>query len=105
LDLTDNNIDIEDTLLTDLVILCCPIGLNRTNTMSARIEARSINPIIKESMMMLKQGLGRLMRDPKQTNRNIWFLDGRIYCPWKGMDDFQKLVIRALSQYKKVTDF
>jgi len=105
LDLTDTNTDIEDTLLTDLAILCCPIGLNRTNTMSARIEARSINPIIKESMMMLKQGLGRLMRDPTQANRNIWFLDGRIYCPWKGMDEFQKLVIRALSQYKKVNTF
>lgn len=104
LDLSDHNAE-EDTLLTDLVIICCPIGLNRSNTMIARIEARSMSPINKESIMMLKQGLGRLMRDPKQTNRNIWFLDGRIYCPWKGMEHFQKLVIRTLLQYKLNAQF
>jgi len=105
LDLKETNAEIEDTVLTDLVILCCPIGMNRTNTMNARIEARSMNPIIKEALMMLKQGLGRLMRDPTQTDRNIWFLDGRIFTEWKGMEELQKSVIKLLMRYKKQKNF
>lgn len=105
LDLKEKNTEIKDTLLTDLVIACCPFGLNRTNTMNARIEARSMNPIIKEALMMLKQGLGRLMRDATQTERNLWFLDGRIYCDWKCMDEFKKSVLKILGQYKKQKQF
>lgn len=105
LNLREINTEIEDTLLTDLVIVCCPFGMNRTNTMNARIEAKSMNPIIKEALMMLKQGLGRLMRDATQTDRNIWFLDGRIYCEWKGMEEFQKSAVKTLSQYKKICTF
>ena len=100
LNLTDTDKSNVDNLLTDLVILCSPLNLNRTNTMIARVEARSISPIIKEALMMLKQGLGRLMRDESQDDRHIWFLDGRIYGQWKQMEEFQKSTLKLLSLYK-----
>lgn len=99
LDLSDEDANV-DTLLTDLVITCCPIGLNRTTTMNARIEARSMQPVTKEALMLLKQGLGRLMRDEKQKNRNIWFLDGRIWTKWSGLENFQSSVKMMLNGYK-----
>lgn len=99
LDLKDESTK-PDTLLTDLIIACCPIGLNRTTTMNARIEARSTQPIIKEALMMLKQGLGRLMRDEDQRDRNIWFLDGRVWIKWPGMESFQNAVKKMLESYK-----
>ena len=106
LNLKEDNENIEDTLFTDLVITCCPLNNNRSNTMLARIEARSMNPIIKEALMTLKQGLGRLMRNEKQQGRKIWFLDGRIYHgTWKGMEEMQKSTIKLLLQYKKVIIF
>ena len=100
LNLAESDGAIEDTLLTDLIIVCCPIGMNRTNTMNARIEARSIQPLIKEALMTLKQGLGRLMRNERQKNRHIWFLDGRIYSEWKGMEEFQQSILKIFSLYK-----
>lgn len=88
-----------DTLLTDLVITCCPVGMNRTNTMNARVEKYRTHPIIKEALMMLKQGFGRLMRDHKQTGKHLWFMDGRIWTEWKGMRDFQRSVEAMLRNY------
>lgn len=94
----------EDTLLTDLIIACSPVGLNRTNTMEGRIYGRTGNinlqPIIKEALMMFKQGLGRLMRSGTQKNRHIWILDGRIWSKWEGMENFQKSVEKMLRLYK-----
>lgn len=98
LDIRDKESE-NDTLLTDLVIACCPVGMNRTNTMNARIGARKMQPIIKEALMMLKQGLGRLMRDGKQTGRHLWFLDGRIWTEWNGMKNFQQSVEAMLRNY------
>ena len=95
----------EDTVLTDLVIACCPVGLNRTNTMNARIDARHMQPITKEALMILKQGMGRLMRDERQTNRHIWILDGRIWNEWNGMLDFQKSVEAMLRNYPNQETF
>ncbi len=94
-----------DTLLTDLVIACCPIGMNRTNTMNARIDKYKTHPIIKEALMMLKQGFGRLMRDDKQTGRHLWFLDGRIWTEWGGMKDFQQSVGAMLRNYPNREEF
>lgn len=94
-----------DTLLTDLAIACAPLGLNRSSTMLARIERMSVNPIIKEALMMLRQGLGRIIRDEAMRNRNIWFLDGRIWMDWKGMKLFCMSVRRILEEYKNINIF
>ena len=89
-----------DTLLTDLVIACVPVGLNRSSTMLTRIQKNSVFPIIKEALMIFRQGLGRLVRSDKATNKNLWVLDGRIWGSWPGMEQFQKSARYLLRQYK-----
>lgn len=95
----------DDNLLTDLIIACCPLGLNKTNTMLYRIEKQNIHPIIKEALMQLKQGLGRLMRNGRQRNKNIWILDGRLWSDWKGMRSFQQAALLMLNDYKNQKNF
>jgi|GEM_PF-1649751 len=99
--LSEEDKSIEDTVISDLVITCCPFGTNNSNAMNARIEAKKLSPIKNESLMMLKQGIGRLVRSPDHKDKHIWFLDGRIYTEWEGMQDFQKSVKVLLSRYKK----
>jgi len=94
-----------DTLLTDLVITCCPFGMNRSNTMNARIEQKKLSPIKNESLMMLKQGLGRPVRRENHTNKHIWILDGRLFTDWPGMNDFSKSVNQLFKPYKKRVEF
>ncbi|MBU2786264.1 hypothetical protein HAP93_10910 [Acidithiobacillus ferriphilus] len=94
----------EDTLLTTLVIACAPIGLNKTTTMIARTE-RTILPIIQESVLQLRQGMGRLIRSRDAVNRHIWFLDGRPWVEWPHMDPWQKGVRKVLDGYKNRATF
>lgn len=91
----------KDNLLTDLVIVRCPLGLNRSTTMLVRIEGRGVDPIIKEALLMLKQGLGRLIRRDKAQNRHLWIMDGRLWRPWDGMERFTGAARSILGKYKK----
>ncbi len=89
----------QDTLATDLVIACLPVGLNQTSTMRSRTEATGTHPVTQEALMMLRQGLGRIVRDKGMKDRHIWFLDGRIWTGWPGMRAFCLSVRRVLEQY------
>lgn len=101
LDLSDKTVSAEkDFLLTDLIIGCLPVGLNRTATMMARIDRTGTNAIEKEALMMLRQGLGRLIRREGVTDRHIWFLDGRLWTDWKGMEGLTSAGRKILQDYK-----
>lgn len=105
-DLRDKSVPAqEDRLLTDLVVACCPIGLNQTSTMLARIERTSIKPIVSEGLMILRQGLGRLIRHPDVCNRHIWMLDGRIWGPWPGMEKFTRAASFLVNGYAQRESF
>ena len=95
----------KDTLLTDLVIGCLPVGLNRTSTMAARKETQGMYPVIKETLMMMLQGLGRAVRSECATEKHIWVLDGRIWSPWNGMKSLQQSARRLLDKYPKQERF
>lgn len=102
LDLADKDASPEeDTLLTDLVILRTPIGLNRSTTRLAQIEIRGTDPIIKEALLFFKQGLGRLIRRNKVKDRHIWIMDGRLWRSWPHMERFTAAARSILGKYKK----
>lgn len=90
----------QDAMLTDLIIGCLPVGLNRSATMQARIDRMGTNPIEKEALMMLRQGLGRLIRREGVQDRHIWFLDGRLWTDWPGMDRLKRAATKILYAYK-----
>lgn len=94
----------KDTLLMDLVIACSPIGLNQTATMLRRIEQTNTSAIAKEGLLILKQGLGRLIRRDGVEGRRIWILDGRIWSDnW--LKQFTGPAKRLLGKYKNVAYF
>jgi ATP-dependent DNA helicase DinG len=92
----------DDFMLTDLIIACLPVGLNRSETMLARVERTGTWAIEKEAVIMLKQGLGRLIRRSGLTDRHIWFLDGRLWLPWPGMESFTAAARRVLMEYHHI---
>lgn len=67
-----------DYLLTDLIIPRVPFGMNRTSTHYSRAKYYSSHER-NETLLLFKQGLGRLMRRDKVRHRRIWVLDGRIF--------------------------
>lgn len=89
----------KDFLLTDLVIVRLPVGLNRSTTMLQRIENRGAYPIINEALLMFKQGLGRLIRRNHVTDRHIWIMDGRLWNRWDGMEKFTASARSLLGKY------
>jgi ATP-dependent DNA helicase DinG len=95
----------QDTLATDLVIACLPVGLNQTSTMRSRTEITGTHPVAQEALMMLRQGLGRIVRDKGMKDRHIWFMDGRIWNAWQGMRSFCLSVRRILEQYPEGDPF
>ncbi|WP_075588194.1 helicase C-terminal domain-containing protein [Rhodoferax antarcticus] len=105
LDLSDNDAKASvDKLLTNLVIACCPIGLNQSPTMQRRIELTNTSAIAKEGLLIFKQGLGRLIRRDQVKDRHIWVLDGRIWSQnW--LPQFTGPVKRLLKKYKKTVEF
>jgi Rad3-related DNA helicase len=106
LDLADKSVAaFNDFLLTDLVIGCAPIGLNQSPTMLRRKEIWNMEPIIKEALLTLKQGLGRLIRRDGVTDRRLWIMDGRIFSEWPKMVAFTSSAKRLLSNYKKKSVF
>lgn len=101
-DLTDKAVpESEDYLLTDLIIGCLPVGLNRSSTMAARVETQGLNPIIKEALMILRQGIGRPVRSENAKEKHIWIMDGRLWTEWPGMAPLQKSARRVLEKYSK----
>ena len=99
-DLTDKNTSTEtDFLLTDLIIGCLPIGLNRSSTMNSRIEHQGLEPLKKEALMTLLQGLGRAVRSENAVFKNIWVMDGRIWSNWPSMRTLQQSARKILEKY------
>ena len=69
--------DIPDAL-TDLVLPLMPFGVNRSITQARREAIKGVYPMIYAATMMMRQGLGRLVRAPDvPRNRRIHFLDAR----------------------------
>ncbi len=100
IDLTDPSVPPErDNLLTDLVIVRMPVGLNRTNSALARIERSGTASISNEALLTFKQGLGRLIRRTGVTDRRIWILDGRIFGSWNRMPQLTGAARRLLREY------
>ena len=94
----------DDTLLSHLIIACCPIGLNRTPTMQRRIEKSYTLAIAQEALISLKQGLGRLIRRKDVKHRNIYVLDARIWSLiW--FPAFCMGARKMLSKYKTTREF
>lgn len=90
-----------DDLLSDLVIACLPVGLNRTVSMLRRVERTGMQPVTQEATMLLRQGVGRLVRAKDARNKHLWMLDGRMQTPWPGMRPLQVAVRHTLAGYKK----
>lgn len=67
----------DDLLLTDLVIPNMPFGLNRTTTHAHRTQS-FFGFESSATILLLRQGLGRLIRRPGLERRKIWVLDGRL---------------------------
>lgn len=93
----------EDNLLTDLIIVRLPFGMNRTITHQNRMERMPSVPWeLLDTTMRFKQGLGRLVRtDGLPANRRIWMLDGRINDP--GFINYLSPIHRVLGAYPLVT--
>lgn len=77
---TSDNFTIDDhglarldpvTLLSALIIGGMPVGLNRSSTMAVRIESRGVEPIAKEALMMLSQGIGRAVRSADAAQKYL----------------------------------
>lgn len=67
--------------------------------MAARVAIQNTNPIIKEALMILRQGMGRLIRSSEAVGKHIWIMDGRLWSNWPGMQPLQKSAQRLLEQY------
>ena len=69
----------DDNLLTDLVIPRIPFGANSTMTHTMRVEQQGSLAESYATAMLLKQGIGRLVRrEGLPDNRRIHLLDGRL---------------------------
>lgn len=104
IDLTDKSVAPEhDTLLSDLIIACFPIGLNKTTSAMSRFEKTGVDSIIKDALLIIKQGLGRLVRHPNAPEKNLWVLDGRLWTEWPKFERFQKIARRMFDRtnYRK----
>ena len=95
----------KDTLLTDVVVVRLPVGLNRSNAMSARIDRLGTYPIANEALLVFKQGLGRLIRRDGVEARRLWVLDSRIWREWPGMETLAGGARRLLAEYRKKLEF
>jgi len=69
----------------------------------ARITAECLvsYPLINESLLCFKQGVGRLIRRDGVKDRRLWVLDGRIHGKfvWPGMVRLTAGVRRMLGDY------
>lgn len=81
LNLVDNAVPPEqDLMLTDLVIPRMPMRMNRSITHEMRVASLGWTMEFSEILMLMKQGIGRLVRrEGILKNRRIFILDGRVY--------------------------
>ena len=81
LNLVDENVSAaNDLLLTDLVIPRLPLKMNQSITHEARVSRFGWMMEVNETMMLLKQGIGRLVRrEGILCNRRIFILDSRLH--------------------------
>lgn len=88
----------EDGLLTDVVIARLPFGVNRTFTHEGRVARLGFAEEVQAMLLMLKQGIGRLVRrDGLPANRAIWLLDGRLL---RGETKYSGAVRRLFDGYR-----
>jgi len=82
LDISDAGKDpADDLLLTDLVITATPFGMAHTSTHLSRVARMGFLTEKRSALMMLRQGLGRLIRRQGLLHRRLWLLDGRYANP------------------------
>ena len=99
LDLRDQDAEPEnDLLLTDVVVIRAPFGLNRSSTHYRRKEVFHFSAELNEASIRFRQGIGRLVRSEGVKGRRLWILDGRIYA--QGKSHFRSLR-SLLSGYEK----
>lgn len=82
--LTSDMIGEHDNVLTTLIIAKIPFGINRSLSHKIRSikEMRPGDSELMDTLMRLKQGLGRLVRlEGQPKNREIYLLDGRYNHP------------------------
>ena len=80
LDLSDHTTAPEqDQALTDVVIVKLPINAMRSSTASHRAQLNGgFHNEIRTSLLMLRQGMGRLVRRKGVGGRRLWILDPRL---------------------------
>ena len=102
IDLSDEQVNdpADDAMLSDLVITRLPVGLNRSLTHERRVAIAGFKIVTLEAVWQLRQGLGRLVRRPGVTNKNLWVLDSRLAegAPW--LTPYRRL----LSRYKSAPE-
>jgi len=99
IDLQDPDVDAaEDRMLTDLVVTRLPLGTNRTLTHERRASIAGFGVVAQEAVWQLRQGIGRLVRRPGVTSRNLWMLDARLV----GRQPWTTAFRQALVRYKKM---
>lgn len=69
----------EDYHLSTLVLLRLPFNLNRTSTQIVRQSRIGFQASSSEALLLVRQGLGRLIRREGLRDRSIYVLDGRIW--------------------------
>lgn len=83
----------EDFLLTDLVIPALPFGTNLTTSHAFRSARKGgfLNELA-HAELMLRQGIGRLVRREGLRNRSIHILDGRLHSQLRMMQGFRQII-------------
>jgi len=98
LDLSDETVlDVDacqDLLLTDLVILNLPFGLERSVNHRAKVSRIGFSIEAIGAQRRFRQWLGRLIRRPGLVHRRIWILDGRLQQPSSAnlTSDFRRIL-------------
>lgn len=96
----------EDWMLTHLVIPRLPFDLQTTSTELARRQHRQDTQwlsVVQDCQMMLRQGMGRLVRRQGLRDRHIAVLDPRGVSPaFKGMSSIRSLWLRYPNQRELV---
>jgi len=87
----------DDHLLSTLVIVRLPFGVNRTTTQYDRINRMGFWPSLMDCCIRLRQGIGRLIRREGLLGRRIYILDGRLVSPER--KDYMKVIDGVLAAY------
>lgn len=93
----------QDNVLTDLIIPTAPVGTNRSLTHEWRRERHGMVAEIGMTSIMMRQGIGRLVRrEGIPNNRRLHVLDSRIHeSKWAAL---LRPVVTTLTQYKRRKD-